>query len=354
MGMKMFRRSRIFFVVIILLMISIIEVNADKEFIPEFQKGICYVVWSKDHYVSERSDESLKKLAETNAEWVGLHTTWYQEHYNSTEIYPGEKTPSDEGLIHAIETIHSLGLKVMLKPHIDLIRSAGGEWRGSIECDTEEDWQTWFDSYTSFIVHYAQLAQEHGVELFCIGTELSTTTLLYSDLWRDRVIESVWEVYDGPLTYAANWDEEYLDVQFWDALDYAGIDPYFPLVDTMDPSFKDIKKGWERWAVEIEEWQKEIDKPVIFTEVGYISSTGAAKEPWKHMPGKDIDIQQQVDCYKALFQTFYNKSWFAGVYWWMWGGSVRIGGPEHRGFSPQNKPAQDIIAKWYKKNPKKK
>lgn len=355
MWKKRLKTSKLFFVAMVLLMVvTIEEVNAEEDFTPEFQKGISYVVWDKDYYGSKSSDEALKKLAATNAEWVGLHTTWYQQKYDSTDIHPTSVTPTDESLIHAIDTIHNLGLKVMLKPQLDLLDSSGGEWRGSIEFDIEEDWQAWFYSYTNFMVHYAKLAQEQGVGMICIGTELTAAATVRPDLWKDKVIKSVREVYDGPLTYAANWYDEYLDIQFWDALDYVGIDPYFPLVDVNDPSFKQIKKGWESRASEIEEWQKEINKPIIFSEIGYRSCSGAAKNPWEHMPGKKIDLQQQADCYEALFRTFWDKPWFYGMYWWEWGSSVKSGGPKNRGFSPQNKPAEKVLEKWYKKEPKRK
>ena len=313
-----------------------------------FQKGICYVVWSKDHYATKRSDQSLERLKTTNAKWVGLHTTWYQERYNSTQIYRGNKSPTDESIIHAIETIHGLGLKVMLKPHVDLLSSKGGEWRGSIEPGTEENWQDWFESYTEFIVHYAKLAQENDVEFYCIGTELTATTAVHSDLWID-VIKAVRDVYKGPITYAAHWDGEYLDIPFWDELDYAGVNPYFPLSDEIKPSLEDIKEGWESWALQIEEWQQKINKPVVFPEIGYASSTGAAKEPWEHMPGEKVDLQLQEACYEALYQSFWDKPWFYGIYWWYWGVNPRMGGQYKRGFIPQNKPAQDIVKQWYSK-----
>ncbi|MFH1239082.1 MAG: hypothetical protein V1653_03110, partial [bacterium] len=315
----------------------------------EKQKGISFVTWEKDYYSTATSEGALKKIAAIQANWVGLHTTWYQDTVDSLDIHPGEKSPSDDSLIHAIHSIHSLGLKVMLKPQLDLIDTSSGEWRGSIEFGKENDWQAWFDSYTEFIVHYAQIAQEEKVEMLCIGTELTAVATLRPDLWKEKVIKSVRQIYEGPLTYAANWYEEYTAVKFWDALDYAGLDPYFPLSDKDKPTFEEIKKGWESHVAEIEKWQASISKPVIFTEIGYRSSTGAAKEPWEHMPGKEVDLQQQADCYEALFETFWDKPWLRGVYWWEWGVSIKSGGESNRGFTPQNKPAEQVLTEWYKK-----
>ncbi|MFH1239275.1 MAG: hypothetical protein V1653_04080, partial [bacterium] len=313
------------------------------------QKGISFVTWNKDYYATPTADEALKKLATTGAEWVGLHTTWYQDKVDSLDIHTTEKTPSDESLIHAIETIHGLGLKVMLKPQLDLIDTSGGEWRGSIEFSNENDWQAWFDNYTKFMVHYAQIAQEEKVEMLCIGTELTSAAMLRGDLWREKIIKSVRQVYTGPLTYAANWYEEYTQIKFWDALDYAGLDPYFPLSDKDKPSYEEINNNWEPHIADIEKWQASINKQVIFTEIGYRSSTGAAKTPWDHMPGKKVDLQQQADCYRALLENCWDKPWFSGVYWWEWGTSIYSGGANNRGFTPQNKPAEQIITEWYKK-----
>ncbi|MFH1239274.1 MAG: hypothetical protein V1653_04075 [bacterium] len=347
MGMRKLGRGGLFFVLIIFIILGITETKAEN--ITQWQKGIAYAVWDRTYYGSASSDETLKKLAATGANWVGLHSTWYQQKNDSVDIHPSPKSPTDESLIHAIQTSHQLGLKIMLKPQIDLLDSSYGAWRGTIEFDNEADWQAWFDSYTKFMVHYAQLAEDEGVEILCIGTELTAVATMRPDLWKEKVIKSVRQVYNGSLTYAANWYEEYTDIKFWDVLDYAGLDPYFPLLEKDNPTFEEIKKGWKSYVAEIEKWQREINKPVIFTEVGYRSSTGAARTPWEHMPGKEIDLQQQADCYEALFEIFWDKPWLAGIYWWEWGPSVRSGGPNNRGFTPQNKPAEEIINKWYNK-----
>jgi len=47
-------------------------------------------------------------------------------------------------------------------------------------------WQEWFDTYRAFINHYATLAQENGVEQFCVGTELVGTSHREAE-WRDIV-----------------------------------------------------------------------------------------------------------------------------------------------------------------------
>ncbi|MBN1354362.1 MAG: glycoside hydrolase [Candidatus Omnitrophica bacterium] len=315
---------------------------------PVFQKGMCYTTWSKVAYSSSSSDKSLEKLKAVNAEWVAVITTWYQDNCFSTDIFPTSKTPSDESVIHAIDKAHSLGFKVMLKPHLDLLSVKAGGWRGEITCVRETDWEKWFDSYRKFILHYAKIANEKKVEMLCVGTELTGSTADHPEQWRE-IIKAVRKAYRGKLVYAANWQDEYLQIRFWDALDYAGIDAYFPLSGKERPSYEELVQAWERWVPEIENWQNRIQKPVIFPEIGYRSSISAASQPWEHVPGPAVDLELQRDCYKAIVDTFWDKEWFYGAYWWSWGTDERMGGNFNRGFTPQNKPAQDYIEELYKK-----
>ena len=48
------------------------------------------------------------------------------------------------------------------------------------------------------------------------------------DDWR-RLISKFRELCPGPLTYAVNWWGDYDVVEFWDELDYIGINAFFPL-----------------------------------------------------------------------------------------------------------------------------
>ncbi len=316
---------------------------------PVFQRGMSYVTWSKQAYGADFSDSSLQRVKEVGADWVALVPAWHQAHYDSTQIGPTDASPSDESLIHAITTAHQLGLKVMLKPHVDLTEGASINWRGEIDFPNTSKWNEWFASYRQFIVHYATLAEAQRVDLFCVGTELSMSTLVHSDLWRSQIIPAVRGVYHGSLVYAANWNDEYQNVKFWDLLDYAGLDPYFPLSDKDRPTSDELKNAWKVPLEEIERWQQQINKPVIFTEIGYSSATGAAKRPWENSPKGDVDLELQSDLYQAVFETFWNRPWFHGMYCWYWGTNERMGGSTHRGFIIQNKPVQSLVSAWYHK-----
>ena len=315
---------------------------------PMFHKGMNYVTWSDNGFASLASDQSIRSMAQIGVRCVAIVPTWYQKHHNSTKIEKNTRTPSDQSLRRAIRKAHEEGMFVMLKPHIDLISDEGNS-RSDIGFYSDDDkWKEWFDNYTEFIVHYAKIAQSEGVEFFCVGTELSFAATM-TRMWKEQVIPEVRKVFKGQIMYAANWDE-YANVKFWDALDYAGIDAYFPLANKGIPDYEELKQGWRKWIKDIEEWVAKVKKPVVFTECGYASVNTAAVKPWEENRRSKPNPELQADCYKALMEEFWDKQWFFGVYWWNWNTYPGSGGINNRNFTPQNKPAAEYIKEWYKKN----
>jgi len=317
--------------------------------IPVYQKGMCFSSWSGDAFSSSESDEALVLLAETNTEWVSICFAWAQSNTTSYDIrIDPNRTATTDSVKHAITEAHSLGFKVMLKPMVDVLEEEKIQgyptvWRGEIQPSDE-----WFESYSNFINFFAEFAEENDVELFSVGCEFKATTR-EKEQW-ERVISGVRERYSGPITYAADWTN-YQNIEWWDSVDYVGIDAYFPLsFFNNDPTLEVLKSVWNNYADEIETWLSTVNKPVIFTEIGYRSGDGTNMAPsnyWSNMP---IDLQEQRDCYEAAFQTLWNRSWFHGFYWWTWIHDPTKGGPNDSSHTPQNKPAQDVITQWYSRD----
>ena len=160
----------------------------------KLQKGMAFPTWDSGQYGTASSDESLRILAETTCtEWVQLVPTWYQNDRFSNRMFPDYdgQTASMESLKHAIQMSHLLGLKVMLKPHIDAF---SGDWRGTFQ---PEDSGIWFDNYMDMMMTFAHIAQDEGVEILSLGCEfVELTTAEYSPDWR-RVIQAIRSVYTG-------------------------------------------------------------------------------------------------------------------------------------------------------------
>lgn len=260
---------------------------------------------------------------------------------------------SDRGIRALAKEARQRDMRLILKPHVWVGHySAEGQSRADIAFDTEDDWSTWETQYRNFILHYAHLADEVDASMLVVGTELHAAVRERPAFWRG-LIDTVRTVYDGPMTYAANWYDEYQDVTFWDALDYVGVQAYFPLSDADDPSLDALRRGWSDHQAALQRIAARTNRPVLFTELGYRSVPYAAAQPWK-WPERDEqnriepDTALQARLYQAFFDEIAAQPWFAGAILWKWhptNASRRTA--RLLGFTPQNKPAEQVIQQGF-------
>jgi hypothetical protein len=274
--------------------------------------------------------------------------TWYMQTPESNAIARDDlRTPEDDAVASAIKDLHARGLKVMLKPHVDV---EDGTWRGTI---APSDPAAWFLSYRAFLSKYAALAQANEVEMLAVGTELATMSgSRYASEW-GSTIASVRGLYGGLLTYAANAvtsGDEFTSVSFWPSLDVAGLDAYAPLSNASEPSVAELVAGWSQnpdgddMLAAFRNFQASVGKPVIFTEIGYRSVQGAASAPWNFDLAGSYDAETQANCYEAAFEVLSPEPWFSGLFFWDW--EVPNPAPRDTGYSPRGKPAEGVFKGW--------
>ncbi len=263
--------------------------------------------------------------------------------FNSHRQWYGE---TKKGINQYIDILHKNEISVMLKPQIWI---RGGEFTGTLEMKTEEDWQKLEETYTDFIITYAEVAATTNVDIFCIGTELEKFVENRPNYWKQLITE-IRKIYKGKLTYASNWDE-YTKTPFWEALDYVGIDAYFPLSEEKSPSIAQLKAGWQQWKNQMAVFSNQKNKPVLFTEFGYRSMDYTAKKPWLvDRNDEQVNLDAQVNATQAIIEEFWTEKWFAGGYVWKWFiNHEKSGGVNDNRFTPQNKPAENTIRELFKK-----
>jgi len=291
--------------------------------------------------------EAIKPIKEVNANWVAVtpyaftRTGSPELRFNISRQWWGERA---EGTAKTIEFAHHLNLKVMLKPHV-WVRGQG--WAGEFDLETEEEWKQWEKNYRDYILSYAKLSDSLDVEMISIGTEYRIAVRERPAFW-EKLIREVRSVYDGKLTYAANWDN-YENIAFWDELDYIGIDSYFPLSEKRNPTVSEIKSEWQPVKEKLKGFSEEYNKVILFTEFGYQSVDYTTDGHWKYGRGdREINLQAQADAYRAVFETFWDEPWFGGGFLWKWFDQhERRGGPDDTRYTPQNKPAEETIRRWY-------
>jgi hypothetical protein len=286
-------------------------------------------------------DRPLGEIADLHADTVSLVVTWSQQDVRSVEIGPdARETRDDEVVVDAIEEAHENGLRVLLFPILRLQERGPGDWRGRI---APSDVDAWFESYWGFVGHYAALAEQNGVEILSIGSELGSVEL-YEDRWR-QLIARVRASFSGQIMYSANWDH-YQNTPFWDAVDLVGLTAYYELTDSLEEevTLSGLVKRWHPIRDAIVQNMTRIGHPFVFTEVGYYSQVGTAWHPWDYTREGTVDLEQQLLCYQAFYKVWKDVPGLAGVFFWHWFGE---GGEGDGSYTPRGKPAEDLIRHWF-------
>lgn len=252
---------------------------------------------------------------------------------------------SAEGVRETALLAKAQGLKVMIKPHLWL---DWGTYTGDHGFENESEWEIFERDYREYILQFARISEELQLPVFCIGTELERSSRERPQYWRSLIAE-IRSLYSGRLTYAANWDN-YKYITFWDDLDFIGVDAYFPLDTSGTPSHPALLRGWKEWHEELNAVSERFDRPVIFTEWGYRSADHTAKKPWQYDEREsNVNLDGQAAAYRAMFDTFEQTPWFAGSFVWKWfPHHNRVGGTGDNQYTPQNKPAEDVLKSYFK------
>jgi len=287
----------------------------------------------------------VDQIAQAGADTIFFVVDSKQENGTSTHIFLDMRDePSPQKLGELIDYAHRDKLRVLLMPIVLLEKPRGTEWRGTIQ---PEVWEDWWDSYRDMLHHYDAVAEAHHVELFVVGSELVSTER-QTEQWT-RTIRQVRRDYHGLVTYSANWDH-YTTVPFWDQLDVMGLNSYYTLGEKPSVTVAQIDAKWAPIQEAILSFGTKIHKPVIMLEVGWCSMANAAKEPWDYTKLEvPLDLDLQTRLYESYFQTWYGKKGFGGFLIWAW--TPNASGSQDRGYTPEGKPAEQVLRKWLAKGP---
>jgi hypothetical protein len=321
------------------------------------QRGVSLGLFAED--VSFDYAPLLTEIAQLGASHVALVVPIYQEHGGSTRLRLHTRlSPSLQATAETVRAARRVGLEVMLFPIIRLqAPRTPNEWRGTL---APENLDAWFDSYLEILGDLAAIGGVTGATRLAIGSELSS---LDGEVGRwTRVIERVRAVFPGTLIYSANWDH-YQQAKLLDLVDEAGIVAYFELRAKDGPGdLPALERRWRELRGELLRWRAGRKQPLVFTEVGYRSRTGASASPWDESSGGEPDLEEQRRAFEAFRRVWASApeaastpapggpasagapgpggSSLAGLYVWNWYG---WGGPSSSGYTPRGKPAAEEV-----------
>ena len=364
--------KKIFFLLVLLVLIlSFYLRRTAKPVKLDYQPEFFYLGGIQINEADNREWASLLNKLEMNTVEVTVYA--HQGKWDSDSLaYDSE----DYKVLDQIQTAKEAGLRVVLILRVDLDHSFKENkflWHGMIMPKDSNTLQHWFGNYIAFATKWAKIAQEEGVDVFGIGSEMSAlsstlpieeipslyayynnvskqnnhekralrykSALKIKDMWINgythkgtlesyiaeriecktkwanqitfkgvqnrlekmnarrkqcsshwrNVIKAVRKYFTGDLTYAANFDN-YLEIDFWDRLDFIGINAYFSLrkiyqkYENDDQFLELMKTGWNKAFDQINSFrqkQRLLDKPLFFTELGYINRVGCTVHPWQ-------------------------------------------------------------------------
>lgn len=304
-------------------------------------KGITFAPFAHKGVLSKKDAfKSLDAIKErTAANFIMLVPCGLQETAQSDIIrYDTEATMSDTELITIIRYAKKLGFNVGLKPTINC---KNGVYRAYVsffdnEVPNEPCWRNWFNSYTEFQMHYAEIAKAENVDMFVCGSEMVMAENREDD-WR-RLIKQLRRVYSGILTY--NTDKYQEDhVTWWDALDCISSSGYYPI------------DAWEKELDRIEAIVKKHDMPFIFAETGCMSSSGSSTLPHDWSIRSATNVKEQERWYEAMFFAVKKRPWIAGEVLWCWSATPYAlkKAAVDWGYDIMGKPAENVVNRYFAK-----
>ena len=298
-------------------------------------------------YGSEVARGQLDELRALGATWVSVTPFLFASSLQDEGVQrvthrAGE---TDDRTRQVIHDARERGLRVLLKPHLWV---RGGAWRAEL---APPDWGAWFDAYQAVVLHYAELAQQEGVALLAVGTELRSS-LRHTERWR-ALIAAVREIFGGELVYCANWDAAE-DVRFWDALDYVGVQFYPSLADAPTTDERAMALRLDEALDRLQVLHERTGRPVLLTEFGYKSARGAEVRPyeWTERSDAPLDLEAQARAYRVFFGRVRERDFVRGVYLWKWFTDPDTQEEGPRGFSPRGKPALEVLRRAFATPPR--
>jgi hypothetical protein len=285
--------------------------------------------------------KGIDEIVEMGFDSVLLVVPGHMQNAGSSRIYLDMRlTPTAAQVGSIIDYSKGRGLRVVLMPIVLLDKPRTvTEWRGTIRPD---DWSDWWQSYRDFMYHFSWIAESHKADVLVVGSELVSTEK-QAEEWR-KTIALVRKVFNGLLTYSANWDH-YKEIPFWGQLDLIGMNSYYTLGDNHRVSVAEIERRWRKIQDNLLKFQKQVGKPLVLLEAGWCSLQNAAHEPWDYTRSEvpvDLDLQRRL--YEGFLRSWHGVEGFGGYMIWEW--TVGDGGPTDRGYTPKGKPAEQTLREW--------
>lgn len=339
--------------------------EAGFEFLPEFRP-----TWSG--YIPA----ALSDLAGSGANAVTLTPAWTLLRDNPVpEIgFDPASSPFRDELGSWVAEAHKVGMRVTLRPSIRVSSGGVDAWWASGARDGPW-WTVWFESYRSFILTYARLASEAGVETLILGGPEITPALPGGQIagasagtpgdadarWRSLFSE-VRSAYAGKLAFEIELGQSLQPPpSFLDAVDEVSVYWHAPLATEANPGI-DAMQSAAAALLDKTILPAANGKPVVLS-VEYLSVSGGGSACAKVAdstcrpdaefdggavvdPELPVDLNIQAQAINALLLEAYGRTGVSGFFVRRYDPTVAL---RDKSASVNGKPARDVLWYWYQR-----
>ncbi len=320
---------------------------------------------------------ALQNIQALGSNWVVLTPSWTYSRNNPLVFseQPGRDAFWSD-TVTSVTQARAINLNVALFPQPRFATAADDFWRNAPR--DVNWWNTWFAHYRAFVVHYADLASLTGAQALVIGGDDWITPALPGGTLPDGTPSGV------PADAEARWNEVIAEVRqhfrgtVIFALPYSGGSIAVPiniladadivyllwfaqLSEQPNPNKADLLAEAGRLLDEnVSTVQVQTNKPLIIG-LSYPSSTysatgcipdgsggclprGALSRPNPDVGTVNLDLQQQVDIYDAIFNAVNGRTWINGLVSRGYFAPVAL---QDKSASIHGKPTADLLWYWY-------
>ena len=320
----------------------------------------------------------MKGVKSLNPRWIIITPTWSFTHQKPPVLEP--RANHDWlwlELETAINTAKSQGLKVALYPHPHF-PSTAEDWWLTAPRDFSW-WNSWFDQYRRFALHFADAAENQNVDMLILGGEWLGPTLpggtlengnlsgvpADADLRWEKLLIDVQERYQGTTAWSMSLPSNITKPRYIEQVDQVHLAWSPPLTDDAPVSLEEKTTAAREALVENvypfwETWIKPGNKKLVLS-VAYPSVEGGTRqclevegdtclppgslnEPAPDLPDLPTNFQEQTQAYQANLVAISDQDWISGLISRGYYAPVVL---HDASISIHGKPAAEVIKNWF-------
>jgi hypothetical protein len=319
---------------------------------------------------------ALKNIQALGSNWVFITPTW--TYARSSPLIFSEQLGSDAfwaDTVNSVTQARAINLNVALFPQPRFPTDMNDFWNNAPR--DANWWDAWFTYYRAFAIHFADLASLTGSQGLVLGGDWIVPALPGGELadgspsgapvdaearWTN-IIAEVRQHFRGTVLFALPYDSATISapIGILANADVVYLLWFAKLTDQANPNKTDLLNEAGRLLDEnIAPVQQQVNKPIV-VGLSYPSATSSAtgcipdgnggclywtalNRPNPDLTTINLDLQQQVDIYDAVFNAVNGRTWVTGLVSRGYFVPVAL---QDKSASIHGKPTADLLWYWF-------